>query len=167
MIIKTVQVSKPQALKQLYCDFSTPEPAKYRVDLQKEAPLLQKRIESLKGEERKQFESTFISTWNSLPPSTRQAMLGGAAGGVAGAGLAVASLSIKEIGNAIGGPVGFVISLTALGVVGGALAPAAMGHFSQSKVKVSAKTPELWNFVLPQASLEFEGESASSPAKSA
>lgn len=166
MIIKTTQVGNPQALKQLYYDFSTPEPAKYRVDLRKEAPILQKKIESLQGEEREQFESTLISTWNSLPPSTRQAMLGGAAGGVAGAGLAVASLSIKEIGNMIGGPVGFVISLTALGVVGGALAPSALGHFSQSKVKFSAKTPDLWNFALPQASLEFEGESAGSPAES-
>ena len=155
MTITTSQVSNPRVLNQLYRDFSTPEHSKYQVDLKKEAPALQKKLESLTGEERQRYETTFIQTWNNLPPSTRQAMLGGAAGGAAGAGLAMATLGIKEIGRLIGGPVGFVVGVAVLGVVGGALAPAALNHFSESNAKLSLKTPDLWNVALPKLSLEF------------
>ena len=93
-------------------------------------------------------------------------MLGGVAGGAAGAGVALATLSIKEIGQMIGGPVGFVLGVTAIGVVGGAIAPSALRHFGDSNAKISVKTPGAWNLVLPQASLEFEGASGGAPAKS-
>jgi hypothetical protein len=160
MKIATMQVSTPETLKQFYRDYSSPEPAKYRVDLNKEAPALQQKIESLNDEERQRYKTTFIATWNSLPPTTRQMMLGGVAGVAAGAGLALATLSISEIGRLIGGPVGFAVGVTVLGVVGGALTPAALNHFTQNNTHVVVKTPALWNVVLPQATLEFEGASS-------
>lgn len=43
------------------------------------------------------FESTFVTTWNDLHPDTRLAIFGGAAGGAAGAGLALSTLGIKAI----------------------------------------------------------------------
>ncbi len=163
MTIITSRVTQPQTLKNLYKDFSTAEHTKYQVDLAKEAPALQRKIESLKPEERQRYEATFVSTWNSLSPTTRKAMLGGAAGGALGAGVAVTTASIKEIGNLLGAPAGFVLGVTALGVAIGALAPAALEHFGQSNVKFSFKTPDAWNVVLPQLALEFEGATKGKP----
>ena len=154
-----MHISNQDNLNHFYRDFASPEHVKYRVDLKKEAPALQQRIESLSDDERHRYETTFIATWNGLNPTTRQVILGGAAGGAAGAGLALTTLSITEIGRLIGGPVGFVVGVAVLGVVGGALAPAALNHFKENNAKVSLKTPHLWNLVLPQGALEFEGRS--------
>jgi hypothetical protein len=164
MKVTTLQVSSSSTLNRFYRDFSTPAPAKYRVDLQREAPVLQQKIDSLKEEERRQYVVAFAATWNGLDPATRQAIVGGAAGGAAGAGLALTTLSIQEIGKLIGGPVGFVIGVTVLGVVGGALTPAALNQFTENKAKVSVQTPTLWNVVLPQVKLELEGSGGKKPA---
>ena len=157
MKIRTVQVSKPAKLNQVYSDFSSPDHAKYRVDLGNEAEALQKKVDSLGDEDRERYVTTFAGAWRGLDPTTRTAILGGAAGGVAGAGLGLASLSIKEIGRLVGGPVGFVVGLAALGIVTGALTPQALTHFNESKMSVSVQTPGAWNILLPQAKLEFEG----------
>lgn len=155
---KVMQVSQPRRLKQFYCDYSSPEPAKYRVDLEREAPALQQKIESLSDVQRQRYEHTFIATWNSLDPVTRQEILGGAAGGAAGAALALTTLSIQEMGRLIGVPGGFAVGVTVLGVVVGALTPAALKHFTNSGIKMTVQTPALWNLVLPKATLEFEGK---------
>lgn len=160
MTITTCQVSRPRTLKKLYSDFSTPHHTKYRVDLEKEAPVLQRQLESLTEQERQRYETTFVQHLNSLSPAVRQSILGGAAGGAFGAGLALTTVSIKEIGRLLGGPVGFIFGLTVMGVATGAVTPVALRYFNQSNVKFSAKTPGLWNVVLPQASLEFEGASS-------
>ena len=160
MKVTTMHISSPDNLKKLYSDFSSLEHVKYRVDLKKEAPALQQRIESLSNDDRQRYETTFIATWNGLNPTTRQAILGGAAGGAAGAGLALTTLSITEVGRLIGGPVGFVVGVAVLGVVGGALAPTVLNHFNENNTKISLKTPHLWNVVLPQVALEFEGRSS-------
>jgi hypothetical protein len=149
MKVTTLQVSTPTSLHQFYRDFSTQDHAKYRVDLQQEALALQQQIESLQDDERRRYAATFAATWNSLDPASRQAILGGVAGGAAGAGLALTTLSIQEISKLVGGPVGFVVGLTVLGVVGGALTPAALNHFTQNKAKLSIQTPGIWNMLLP------------------
>jgi hypothetical protein len=54
--------------------------------------------------------------------------------------------------------------VTVLGVVGGALTPAALNQFTENKAKVSVQTPTLWNVVLPQVKLELEGSGGKKPA---
>lgn len=160
MKIAKLQVSQPATMAQLYRDFSAPELAKYRIDLAKEAPSLQQQIEALTPADRQRYATTFATTWNNLPPDARMSIVGGAAGGTAGAALALTSLSLKEISRLIGGPVGFVVGITVLGVLGGAVTPQVLQHFSKGSLKTTIRTPKVWNLVLPEAAVEFQGHTS-------
>lgn len=164
MKITTMQFSRPATVQQFYSDLSSPDYVKYQVDLGKEAPALQRRIESLSEEDRQRYATTFASTWNSLSPEARRAVLGGAAGGAFGAGLALTTVSIKQSGEMLGGPVGFVLGVTVMGVIVGAATPTALNHFTETSYRGSVQTPKLWNVVLPQAKLEVTGKPAKTTA---
>jgi|SRR5271157_3992139 len=125
MKLATLQVSIPSAQGQSSRDYPSPDIAKYRIEVEKQAPALHQEIDSLPDDQRQRYDAAFAEIWNNrLDPTARQMILAGAAGGVGGASLA--TLSLPLISKAISrDPLGYIICLTVLGVAIGTLTPEA------------------------------------------